>query len=293
MDTSTNAQPANTPAPSRPRRFTQLDVFTPTPLRGNPLAVVHDASGLDPARMAAFANWTNLSETSYLLPPTQAGADYRVRIFTPAAELAFAGHPTLGSCAAWLRAGGTPQRADEVVQECAVGLVRVRRDGPRLAFAAPPVRMEATTRDELAAVCGALGLHVGQVRASQWTDNGTRWMVLLLDDAATVLGVEPDHAALRSLAKVGLVAPQPAGTDSQFEVRAFVDPAGIPEDPVTGSLNAMLAQWLMHIGVAPERYVACQGTRLGRDGRVHVVREGGETWIGGEVAACIDGEVVL
>lgn len=293
MNTPTNAQPAITPVPPRQRRFTQLDVFTPVPLRGNPLAVVHDAADIDDARMAAFANWTNLSETSFLLPPTQPGADYRVRIFTPASELAFAGHPTLGSCAAWLRAGGTPRRTHEVVQECAVGLVRVRRDGARLAFAAPPVRMEATAPDELATVCAALGLHVGQVRASHWTDNGTRWMVLLLDDAATVLGVEPDHAALRTLAKVGLVAPQPAGADSQFEVRAFVDPAGIPEDPVTGSLNAMLAQWLMHIGVAPERYVARQGTRLGRDGRVHVLREDGETWIGGDVAACIDGQVLL
>jgi PhzF family phenazine biosynthesis protein len=275
------------------RRFTQLDVFTEVPLRGNPLAVVHDADDIPEAHLPAFANWTNLSETAFLLRPTDPAADYRVRIFTPAAELAFAGHPTLGSCAAWLRAGGEPRNPSEIVQQCGVGLVRVRRDGERLAFAAPPARMAATTDEELARVCHALGLAVGQVRASQWTDNGTRWMVLLLDDAATVLGVEPDHAALRTLAKVGLVGPQPADADSQFEVRGFVDPAGIPEDPVTGSLNAMLAQWLMHIGAAPSRYVARQGTRLGRDGRVHVERTGADTWIGGAVAPCIDGQVRL
>ena len=274
-------------------RFTQLDVFTDVPLRGNPLAVVHDADDIPEAHLPAFANWTNLSETSFLLRPTDPAADYRVRIFTPAAELAFAGHPTLGSCAAWLRAGGRPRDAREIVQQCGVGLVRVRRDGERLAFAAPPVRMAATTETELAQVCHALGLTMDQVRASQWTDNGTRWMVLLLEDAATVLGVEPDHNALRTLAKVGLVGPQPRGEDSQFEVRAFVDPAGIPEDPVTGSLNAMLAQWLMQVGAAPSRYVACQGTRLGRAGRVHVERTGDDTWIGGDVAPCIDGQVRL
>ena len=274
-------------------RFTQLDVFSSIVLRGNPLAVVHDADTLDIARMLAFANWTNLSETTFLLRPSQPDADYRVRIFTPTGEVPFAGHPTLGTCGAWLRAGGTPRNPLEIVQECSVGLVRIRHSNGRLAFAAPKVAMTAVSSAELATACSALHMAPASVRAAQWVDNGVRMLVLLLSDAATALAVEPDHQALSTFANTGLVAPYPPGADAAFEVRAFADLVGIKEDPVTGSLNAMLAQWLMHIGAAPDHYVASQGTRLGRAGRVYVDREDADTWIGGELAFCIDGTVAL
>ncbi len=276
------------------RRFHQVDVFTAVPLKGNPLAVVHAAQGLGDAEMAAFARWTNLSETTFLLPPEHPQADYRVRIFTPGGELPFAGHPTLGSCWAWLAAGGQPQRSDVVVQECGVGLVRVKRDGTRLAFAAPPLRRSGPLEPELLQrITAALGLRAADVLGHQWVDNGPGWCALMLRSAAEVLAVKPDWAVLGDV-KLGLVGAQPAGHDARFEVRAFVPGLGVPEDPVTGSLNAGLAQWLVGAGLAPPAYVAAQGTALGRDGRVHVQRdEAGDLWIGGEVAAVIEGEVAL
>ncbi|HRQ56690.1 MAG TPA: PhzF family phenazine biosynthesis protein [Azoarcus taiwanensis] len=274
-------------------RFSQLDVFTDRPLLGNPVAVVHDAEGLDDAEMAAFARWTNLSETTFLLPPTQPGADYRLRIFTPGGELPFAGHPTLGSCRAWLDAGGTPGDGDAVVQECAVGLVRIRRTGERLAFAAPPLRrrgpMEAT---ELAQVAAVLGLSAGEIVAHQWVDNGPGWCAVMLGSAERVLGLQPDWAAMGDL-RVGVVAPQPDGADTDFEVRAFIPAMGIREDPVTGSLNAGLAQWMIAAGLSGDRYVARQGTALGRAGNVYVERLGDTIWIGGDVVACVSGSVRL
>jgi PhzF family phenazine biosynthesis protein len=275
------------------RRFTQVDVFTGTPLLGNPLAVVHDAQGLSDAQMAAFARWTNLSETTFLLSPTDAAADYRVRIFTPGSELPFAGHPTLGSCHAWLEAGGSPRLAGEVVQQCGAGLVRIRRDGPRNAFAAPALRRRDVTDAELAPVLAALGLARAQVRAMQWLDNGPAWLTLLLDSAATVLALEPDHSALKTLPKVGVVGPHAAGGDCQFEVRGFAASIGVPEDPVTGSLNASLAQWLIESGAAPETYVAAQGTRMARAGRVHIAREADTVWVGGSSVSCVRGELTL
>lgn len=276
------------------RRFHQVDVFTAVPLKGNPLAVVHAAQGLGDAAMAAFARWTNLSETTFLLPPEHPQADYRVRIFTPGGELPFAGHPTLGSCWAWLAAGGQPQRSDVVVQECGVGLVRVKRDGARLAFAAPPLRRTGPLEPELLQrITTALGLRAADVLGHQWVDNGPGWCAVMLRSAAEVLAVKPDWAVLGDV-KLGLVGAQPAGHDARFEVRAFVPGLGVPEDPVTGSLNAGLAQWLTTAGLAPPAYVAAQGTALGRDGRVHVQRdEAGDLWIGGEVAAVIEGEVAL
>jgi PhzF family phenazine biosynthesis protein len=275
------------------RRFTQLDVFTARPLRGNPLAVVHDAQGLSDETMAAFARWTNLSETTFLLPPTDARADYRVRIFTPGGELPFAGHPTLGSCQAWLAAGGRPRGEGQVVQECGVGLVRVRRDGTRLAFAAPPTTVEPVEEALLAEVCRALGLDAARVRHAAWLTNGPRQLALELDSAAAVLALAPDHAALKSLTKVGVVGPHPAASDCAFEVRFFAAPIGIPEDPVTGSLNANLAQWLIGAGRAPAAYVAAQGTAMGRAGRVHVRRDAEGTWIGGDVVTLVEGTVAL
>lgn len=276
------------------RRFHQVDVFTAVPLKGNPLAVVHAAEGLSEATMAAFARWTNLSETTFLLPPVHAEADYRVRIFTPGGELPFAGHPTLGSCWAWLAAGGQARQAGVVVQECGVGLVRVKRDGTRLAFAAPPLRRTGPVEPELLQrIAAGLGVAVADVLHHQWVDNGPGWCAVMLKSAAQVLAVQPDWAVLGDV-KLGLVGAQPAGHEALFEVRAFVPTLGVPEDPVTGSLNAGLAQWLMGAGLAPPAYIAVQGTALGRDGRVFVQRdEAGDIWVGGDVAACIEGEVQL
>ncbi len=275
------------------RRFSQLDVFTNQPLRGNPLAVVHDAGGLSDAQMAAFARWTNLSETTFLLPPTDLAADYHVRIFTPGGELPFAGHPTLGSCHAWLAAGGRAKQLGQVVQQCGVGLVRIRRDGARLAFAAPPLRRSGAVAATIRAqVARSLRLPDSALRALQWVDNGPGWIGVLLADAAAVLAVQPDFAAMGDL-KVGVVGAHPTGSECQFEVRAFVPALSVPEDPVTGSLNAGLALWLIGAGLAPPSYLASQGTALGRAGRVFVQRIGDDTWIGGDVCAVVAGTVTL
>ena len=278
-------------APRR-RGFSQVDVFTGAALLGNPLAVVHDGSGLDTERMAAFARWTNLSETTFLLPPTDPAADYRVRIFTPGGELPFAGHPTLGSCHVWLQAGGTPRHAGTVVQECGIGLVPLRR-GERLAFAAPPTTVERVDAELLHRVYAALGIDPARVLDAAWLTNGPRQLTLLVDDAATVLALKPDHSVLKTLTKVGVVGPHPEGGDCRFEVRFFAAPIGINEDPVTGSLNANIARWLIDSDRAPQAYVAAQGTAMGRAGRIHVRRDAEGTWIGGDVAGCIDGSVLL
>ena len=279
------------------RRFHQVDVFTAVPLKGNPLAVVHAAVGLSEATMAAFARWTNLSETTFLLPPVHAEADYRVRIFTPGGELPFAGHPTLGSCWAWLAAGGQAKQKGVVVQECGVGLVRVKRDGThaqRLAFAAPPLRRTGPIEPALLQrIAAGLGVTAADVLHHQWVDNGPGWCAVMLQSAEQVLAVRPDWAVLGDV-KLGLVGAQPAGHEASFEVRAFVPTLGVPEDPVTGSLNAGLAQWLIGAGLAPPSYTAVQGTALGRDGRVFVQRDdAGDIWVGGDVAPCIEGEVQL
>ena len=279
------------------RPFQQIDVFTETPYRGNPLAVVLDGTGLSTEEMQEFTNWTNLSEATFLLPPTQPGADYRVRIFCPGRELPFAGHPTLGSCHAWLEAGGKPRGREFIVQECKVGLVRLRRDGARLAFAAPPLKRSAPSPTVLAQVAAALGLKASHVIAAQTLDNGPVWLSLLLDSPQTVLRLAPDHTQLKTLGhKVGVAAAyrEPAGAEVQLEVRGFVAPLGIPEDPVTGSLNASLAQWLIEEGHMPERYVAAQGACLSRAGRVHIERDGaGQVWVGGQSVTCIAGSVTL
>ena len=275
------------------RRFSQLDVFTATPLRGNPLAVVHDARGLSDAQMADFARWTHLSETTFLLPPDDPAADYRVRIFTPGGELPFAGHPTLGSCHAWLAEGGVPRDPAVVVQQCGVGRVRVRREATRLAFAAPALRRTGTVEPALRAqAVAALGLTDAEVLRLEWVDNGPGWTAALLTDAARVLSLQPDFGRMQGL-KLGVVGPYPAGSECQFEVRAFVPGLGVPEDPVTGSLNAGLAQWLIGAGLAPSSYVAAQGAALGRAGRVFVEQDGADIWIGGAVCPVISGWVSL
>lgn len=275
------------------RRFHQVDVFTARPLKGNPLAVVHAAEGLEDATMAAFARWTNLSETTFLLPPTDPAADYRVRIWTPGGELPFAGHPTLGSCWAWQAAGGRPRTPGQVVQQCGVGLVTVRQDGTRLAFAAPPLRRSGPLEPEvLARAVAALKLRADDVLRHAWVDNGPGWCALLLRSADAVLALAPDFAALGDL-KLGVVGAHAPGHDAAFELRAFIPTLSVPEDPVTGSLNASVAQWLMGAGVAPARYVAAQGTALGRAGRVHLQRDGDTVWVGGDVVPLVEGTVAL
>jgi PhzF family phenazine biosynthesis protein len=275
------------------RRFAQVDVFTAEPLKGNALAVVIDGAGLSDDEMAAFARWTNLSETTFLLPPTDPAADYRVRIFTPGGELPFAGHPTLGSAHAFLASGGDAKKPGEVVQQCAIGLVRVKRDGARLAFAAPPLQRSGPVgAAERAQVLASLRLAPEALLDLVWVDNGPGWMAARLADAASVLALQPDFVAMQGL-KLGVVGAHPAGHDCQFEVRAFVPDLGIPEDPVTGSLNAGLALWLQGAGLAGERYVAAQGAALGRAGRVHVLRDDDATWIGGDVTPLIHGQVRL
>ena len=278
---------------SSEHRFTQLDVFTDRALLGNPLAVVHGADSLSDERMAAFARWTNLSETTFLLAPTDPGADYRVRIFTPRHELPFAGHPTLGSCHAWLAADGQPRDTGTVVQQCGVGLVRVRRDAGRLAFAAPPLRRSGPLNDlTLAGIVAALGIRRSDVLHHQWVDNGPGWCAVMLRSAAAVLALVPDMRLVGEL-KLGVVGAHDAGGQAQFEVRAFIPSDAVAEDPVTGSLNAGLAQWLIGAGLAPRRYVAAQGAALGRAGQVFVEHDGSDAWIGGHVSACIEGTVWL
>jgi PhzF family phenazine biosynthesis protein len=275
------------------RRIEHVDVFTTVPYRGNPVAVVLDGEGLDDEQMQRFANWTNLSETTFVLAPTDPAADYRVRIFTPVQELPFAGHPTLGTCHAWLAAAaaGRDARAD-VVQECRAGLVRVRGTPDGLAFAAPPLMrsgpVEAALLDEIAAM---LGIGLDEIVDAQWVDNGPGWVAVLLADADAVLALRPAFAQL----DVGAVGPHPAGADAAFEVRGFFPKDGsLVEDPVTGSLNASLAGWLLSSGRATAPYVARQGTALGRAGRVHVSRDDeGTIWVGGGTVTCVSGQVEL
>ncbi len=309
------------------REFKQVDVFGVSAYLGNPLAVVLDGSDLSDQEMQHFASWTNLSETTFLQPPSEAGAaagaDYRVRIFTPGAELPFAGHPTLGSCHAWLEAGGKPKAQEVIVQECAFGLVQIRRDGPRLRFAAPALRRTPVEAALLAEVAVALGVKADRIRAAQLLDNGPVWLTLLLDSRQTVLQLSPDHLALKNLGyKVGVVAIENAAPAAQLiarsnrearasswrsshaagampdlpvvEVRAFAAPVGVNEDPVTGSLNASLAQWLIAEGLAPGVYIAEQGHCLGRAGRVHIQQDkAGQVWVGGESLTCVEGSVRL
>ncbi len=275
------------------RDFRQVDVFTAEPYRGNPVAVVLDGDGLSDDQMAAFARWTNLSETTFVTTATTDGADYRLRIFTPGRELPFAGHPTLGSAHAWLESGRTPSGGDSVVQECGVGLVRLRRDGHRLAFAAPELSRSGPVEAETQAkIARALRIDGADVRAYEWVDNGPGWVGVLLDSAYAVLGLEPDFAAFDGL-KIGVVGPYQAESECAFEVRGFAPSLSVGEDPVTGSLNAGLGQWLIGEGIAPEHYVASQGTRLQRAGRVHVERVDGQVWVGGASTTCISGQVEL
>ncbi len=273
------------------RAFRQVDVFSSTPYLGNPVAVVLDAEGLTTARMQRFANWTNLSETTFVLPPTDPAADYRVRIFDPASELPFAGHPTLGTCHAWLEAGGRPHSPERIVQQCGAGLVPVRRTADGLAFAAPPLFRSGPVDETLIErLAGVLGIDRAAIEDAQWAANGPHWVALLLGSAEAVLALRPGFVDL----DLGVVGPYPPGGPAAFEVRAFFPKDGsTAEDPVTGSLNAALAGWLVASGRAELPYVASQGTVLGRAGRVHLFRADDRIWVGGQTVTCVRGEVVL
>ena len=274
------------------RQFRQVDVFAEEPFAGNPVAVVHGADGLTDEEMQLFAGWTNLSETTFLLPPTDDRADYRVRIFTPTRELPFAGHPTLGSAHAWLEGGGPPARLDLIVQQCAAGLVPLRRTAGGLAFQAPPTRrtgpVDEPTLHEIAAV---LRLQREEIIDAQWADNGPGWAAVELASAEAVLAVKPGVTHM----DIGVFGRHPAGSPEAYEVRAFFPSAsGTTEDPVTGSLNAALAQWLLASGKATAPYTAAQGTALGRRGRVHVTADpDGTVWIAGGTHTLISGAVLL
>lgn len=283
------------------RKFQQVDVFSAKPFFGNPLAVVLNAEGLSTEEMQRFARWMNLSETAFLLPATSSDADYRVRIFTLARELPFAGHPTLGSCHAWLTAGGEPSRADpdRIVQECGAGLVPVRRDDHGLAFAAPPlVRTGPVDEAFVKQLAVVLGIDREEIVDTQWVDNGPGWVAVLLRDADAVLAVDPDftrYSGEGSL-EIGLVGPYPSDAECAFEIRGvFSDErGGMIEDPVTGSLNASLGQWLLSTGRATAPYVASQGTRLGRRGRPRIDQDSdGTVWVGGATVTCITGDVEI
>ena len=274
------------------RPFSQVDVFTSTPYRGNPVAVVLQGDGLPAEQMQQFAHWMNLSETTFVLPPADLGADYRVRIFTPVAELPFAGHPTLGTCHAWLAAGGTPRQPGVIVQECAAGLVSLRRGADGLAFAAPPVLRDGPVdAGLLARIASVLRIDREAIVDASWADNGPGWVAVLLDSADAVLAVEPGPTDL----SLGVVGPHPASSPAAFEVRAFFPKDGITvEDPVTGSLNASVAAWLLRTGRAAAPYVASQGTALGRSGRVHISRDpDGTIWVAGGTVTCVSGQVEL
>ncbi len=274
------------------RSFVEVDVFTTTPYYGNALAVVLDGAGLTTSEMQRFARWTNLSESTFVLAPGAAGADYQVRIFTPVAELPFAGHPTLGTCHAWLAAGGTPADPDVIVQECGAGLVPIRRTADGLAFAAPPLLRSGPVDEPLAEhIAALLGISRAEIVDLRWADNGPGWVAVLLASAQEVLALRPGVVDL----DLGVAGPYPAGSPAAFEVRAFFPKDGATtEDPVTGSLNASLAEWLLSTGRASVPYVASQGTVLGRAGRVHISRDRDNTiWVGGGTVTCVTGHAEL
>jgi PhzF family phenazine biosynthesis protein len=274
------------------RPFNQVDVFATAPYKGNPVAVVLDGARLTTAEMQAFAHWTNLSETTFVLPPTAQDADYQVRIFTPTSELPFAGHPTLGTCHAWLSALGQPKQRGVIVQQCGAGLIPVHQTTGGLAFAAPPlIRSGPVEESVVEHIADVLGIRRADILDAEWVDNGPGWVAILLKSAEAVLKLRPGFVDL----DLGVVGPYPAGSPQAFEVRAFFPKDGSTvEDPVTGSLNASLAQWLIRTGRATAPYVVSQGTALGRSGRVHITCDPeGKLWIGGGTVTCIAGYVEL
>ena len=293
--------------------YTQVDVFSAQPMRGNPVAIVHCSALLPDHRMLEVAKWLGLSETVFLLPPADPKADYRVRIWSTLGELPFAGHPTLGACHAWIESGGVP-RGTHIVQECGAGLVRIRHEerwredmsrchpeptalikpSPQLAFRAPPLLKDGPLEPGLLArVCEGLGLAIGEVLDAAWVDNGAGWLALRLQSDKDVLAVVPDYSKLMGLA-VGVIGPaqnQPITEATRFESRAFIAGDAVPEDPATGSLQAGIGCWFARLGLGADRYVVQQGTCMGRAGRIFVYREQDEVWIGGHTTTCISGAI--
>jgi PhzF family phenazine biosynthesis protein len=278
----------------RTRSFLQVDVFFTSPYSGNPVAVVLDGTDLTAEEMQRLARWTNLSETTFVLPPSVPEADYRLRIFTPQGELPFAGHPTLGSARAWLDNGGTPQHPGRIVQECAAGLVSVRRGEGILSFAAPPlVRDGALDEEYVGQIVAAFGIKRDRVLAHQWVDNGPGWAVVQLPTAGEVLALEPDLSVIPT-AMVGAIGAYPDGSEHAFEMRTFAPGAGVPEDPVCGSMNASVGQWLTTTGAAPSAYRVSQGARVGRAGTIEITADtDGTVWVGGAATGCIRGTITL
>ena len=277
----------------RKRRFIQCDVFSPIPTSGNGLAVVLDGDGLSDEQMQQFAAWTNLAETTFLLPPTDSKADYRVRIFSTAREMVFAGHPTLGSCAAWLHDGGVAANKDVVFQECAIGIVEIDTSENNLAFVAPPTKIEILPRSQLTLICETLEIPLEAVVASAQLDNGPVWQVLHLSSAEQVLAVDSAKVRWPESNPVGLVGAHPAGSECDFEVRMLAPSSGMSEDPITGSLNAALAHWMFSEGVITKAVKVGQGTRINRLGRVSIIPRDGEILIGGDTHILIDGYLTL
>jgi len=278
----------------RARSFVQVDVFFTSPYSGNPVAVVLDGTDLSDEEMQGLARWTNLSETTFVLPSTVPEADYRLRIFTPQGELPFAGHPTLGSARAWLDGGGMPQYGDRVVQECAAGLVTVRGGEGTLSFAAPPrVRDGALDDEYLNRIVAAFGIRRDRVLAHQWVDNGPGWAVVQLSTAEEVLALEPDLSLIPD-AMVGAIGAYPHGSPYHFEMRTFAPGAGVPEDPACGSMNAAVGQWLTATGAAPSTYRVSQGARLGRAASIEITADtDGTVWVSGAATVCIRGTITL
>jgi PhzF family phenazine biosynthesis protein len=274
------------------RRFQLVDVFHDQPFSGNPLAVVLDADGLSTQEMQRITRWLNLSETTFLLPPTTANADYRVRIFTLEREMPFAGHPTLGSCHAWLNAGGTPHRDGEIIQECGAGLVPIRPDEANLAFAAPPlIRSGQVDETNIQAIAQFLRIDRSSIVDASWADNGPGWIAILLESAEAVLALNPPRDYPTHI-DIGVVGPYPPNSPVAFELRAFFSDhnGGVVEDPVTGSLNASVAQWLLSSGRAVAPYTASQGTRLSRTGRIFISQDQtGAVWVGGKTSTLFSG----
>ena len=275
------------------RRFIQCDVFSPIPTQGNGLAVIVEAEGLSDAQLQNFAAWTNLAETTFLLPPTEPSADYKLRIFTPAREMLFAGHPTLGSCAAWLHCGGVPKQSGLVRQECGVGIVDIDVSTDQFAFVAPPTEIEPLAEESLLAITNALSIPSHQILNTTQLNNGPVWQVLQLETADQVLALDSSQVKWPEFGPVGLIAAHPKGHECDFEVRMLAPSSGMSEDPITGSLNAALAHWMQSNGQLERSIVVAQGTRINRRGRVSIKPDGNEVLIGGDTHILIDGQVFL
>jgi PhzF family phenazine biosynthesis protein len=279
----------------RRRRFIQCDVFTSVPTKGNGLAVVVDGDGLLDTEMQAFAAWTNLAETTFLMPPTTEEADYKVRIFTPRREMLFAGHPTLGSCASWIRACGKSRTKGVVRQECGVGIVDIDVSGAVPAFAAPKTTIAPLPPENLAAITSALGLPPDRILRTAQLANGPVWQVLQLTSAADVLAADSSKIRYPEFLGVGLIGAHPPGSACQFEARNLAPSSGMSEDPITGSLNAAIAQWMYGTGHWDAPVTVAQGTCIAREGRLFIRRDDrtGIVWVGGQTCMLIEGTLTL